>query len=527
MRNQNEDHREYHLKLIHEIRELERAAGSLTEKERARFQDRGQLTPRERLTLLLDEGSSWIELSSLAGFEMHDDRGKPPLGGGMIAGIGWVSGARVLVFIHNSARKSGAISPMGVKKTLRIQEIALTQGLPLITLAESAGAHLKYQSELFVEGGSTFANQARLSARSIPQLTVVHGASTAGGAYIPGLSDQVIMVKERARVYLGGPLLVEAATGEKTSDEELGGAEMHGETTGSAEWVAEDDEEAILMARRWMYQLTRSRPELRGRPVPSEFFPPLNSQEKLLDLVPIDFRRPYDPRELIKIIFDGGIFDEFKPTYGPEMVVGYAECFGLPVGVIANHGPIKPAGAGKAAQWIALACQRGLPLVFLQNTTGFMIGTQAERDGIVKRGAALIQAVTNATVPKITFLIGGSFGAGHYAMCGRPFLPDFIFAWPQQKLAVMGGSQAAQVMTRLAARSGMSQEQLAEIHQQLEAQFEIESSALYATARLWDDGIIDPRDTRRLLAELLVIVSQRRSRLESRDVRLPLGVARN
>jgi len=478
--------------------------------------------PRDRVALLLDRGRPIIELCSLAGLGMHDDNGKNKIqGGNSFMGIGWVSGVRVLVYAHNSAIKGGAISPMGVKKALRAQEIALQNRLPMVTLAESAGANLQYQSELFVEGGRTFANQAKLSAAGIPQVTVVHGSSTAGGAYVPGLSDYVIMVQKRAKVFLAGPPLVQAATGEISTDEELGGADMHFETTGLNEYIAPSDHEAILIAR----QIVASLNWKRNQSVQSsmndgalvEHRPPRYSPDELCGVVPVDYRQPYDPREVIARLIDDSDFLEFKSGYGSEIVTGHAEVYGQAVGIIANQGPIMPEGSVKTAQFIQLCCQSNTPILFLQNTTGFMVGKDVERNGMVKHGSKMIQAVANATVPKITFLIGGAFGAGHYAMCGRAYDPRFIFAWPNNRLSVMGGQQAGEVMKIITRQNFARQGKV--INEQVETQLQLfaqpiidkidqESSALFATARIWDDGIIDPRDSRRLLGELLSVCNE-------------------
>jgi geranyl-CoA carboxylase beta subunit len=510
------------IKLVEAVRELEAKVITLSEKKRDKFERRGQLMPRDRVALLLDRGRPIIELCSLAGLGMHDDNGKNKIqGGNSFMGIGWVSGVRVLVYAHNSAIKGGAISPMGVKKALRAQEIALQNRLPMVTLAESAGANLQYQSELFVEGGRTFANQAKLSAAGIPQVTVVHGSSTAGGAYVPGLSDYVIMVQKRAKVFLAGPPLVQAATGEISTDEELGGADMHFETTGLNEYIAPSDHEAILIAR----QIVASLNWKRNQSVQSsmndgalvEHRPPRYSPDELCGVVPVDYRQPYDPREVIARLIDDSDFLEFKSGYGSEIVTGHAEVYGQAVGIIANQGPIMPEGSVKTAQFIQLCCQSNTPILFLQNTTGFMVGKDVERNGMVKHGSKMIQAVANATVPKITFLIGGAFGAGHYAMCGRAYDPRFIFAWPNNRLSVMGGQQAGEVMKIITRQNFARQGKV--INEQVETQLQLfaqpiidkidqESSALFATARIWDDGIIDPRDSRRLLGELLSVCNE-------------------
>jgi geranyl-CoA carboxylase beta subunit len=510
------------IKLVEAVRELEAKVITLSEKKREKFERRGQLMPRDRVALLLDRGRPIIELCSLAGLGMHDDNGKNKIqGGNSFMGIGWVSDVRVLVYAHNSAIKGGAISPMGVKKALRAQEIALQNRLPMVTLAESAGANLQYQSELFVEGGRTFANQAKLSAAGIPQVTVVHGSSTAGGAYVPGLSDYVIMVQKRAKVFLAGPPLVQAATGEISTDEELGGADMHFETTGLNEYIAPSDHEAILIARQIVASLNwKSNQSVQSSMNDGalvEHRPPRYSPDELCGVVPVDYRQPYDPREVIARLIDDSDFLEFKSGYGSEIVTGHAEVYGQAVGIIANQGPIMPEGSVKTAQFIQLCCQSHTPILFLQNTTGFMVGKDVERNGMVKHGSKMIQAVANATVPKITFLIGGAFGAGHYAMCGRAYDPRFIFAWPNNRLSVMGGQQAGEVMKIITRQNFARQGKV--INEQVETQLQLfaqpiidkidqESSALFATARIWDDGIIDPRDSRRLLGELLSVCNE-------------------
>ena len=553
-----------HLDLLSQVRRLEELIRESSVRAQKKHQSNpkqsSRLSPRERFLYLVDPGKPIIELSSLAGLGMHDDQALSrfqteqhqnkkdqnqntltlttdpqaktvrPQGGSGISALAWVSGVRVVIYVHDYTIKGGAISPMGVQKLLRAQTIALENDLPLITLAESAGANLNYQAELFVEGGRTFANQARLSARGIPQLTIVHGSSTAGGAYIPGLSDLVIMVKDQAKVYLAGPPLVQAATGEKVDHETLGGAMMHAEVTGSAEWVAKDDREAIILARRWIKHLAPKQmylsPNSIQKPTPITQ-QAKDHQDQVLTVVPTDFSQSYDPRALLTILADQEELDEFKPHYGKDMVVGLMKCGGYPMAFLCNHGPIQAQGAAKATQWISLACQNAWPLVFFQNTTGFMVGSQAEREGIVKRGSAFIQAVTNATVPKVTFLIGASFGAGHYAMCGRPFDPRFIFSWPNQKLAVMGGKQAGQVMDMIYERAGVDTDQRRHAQAQREKQFELESSSLFATARLWDDGIIDPRQTRPILIELLSIFTEQAQKKQSQTQSLfPLGMHR-
>ena len=496
-----------------EIRALEARVVEESASKRARFEERGQLLPRERVARLLDRGSTFLELSPLAGLGMHDDDGKKGIqGGGSIVGIGVVSGRRVVVSASDSAVKGGTIAPMGLKKALRAQAIAAENKLPLIALVESGGANLMYQAEIFVDGGRSFANQARLSAAGIPQVAVVHGSSTAGGAYLPGLSDYVVLVRDRSSIYLAGPPLVKAAIGEVATDDALGGAELHATVTGLGEYLAEDDAHAIALAREILAAL-------RWDQVPSHTpaAPPRYEAEELLGIVPADERTPYDVREVIARVVDGSEFLEFKATYSTDTVCGHAAIEGHRVGVIGNNGPIQPTGSVKAAQFMQLCDQTGTPLVFLQNTTGYMVGTAAERAGAIKHGSKMIQAVANARVPKLTIVLGGSYGAGNYGMCGRGFDPRFIFSWPTARTAVMGGAQAAMVMEMVSraklGRSGVPLTERAEagvkaMSEQLKRRLDAESDVLYGTARLWDDGIIDPRDTRRVLALCLDIASE-------------------
>ena len=407
-----------------EVQALQALVVGQSESKRARFEQRGQLLPRERVARLLDRGSDFLELSPLAGLGMHDDDGKKSvMGGGSIVGIGLVAGKRVLVSASDSAVKGGTVAPMGLKKALRAQELARENKLPLIALVESGGANLMYQAEIFVDGGRTFANQARLSAAGIPQLAVVHGSSTAGGAYLPGLSDYVVLVRGRSSIYLAGPPLVKAAIGEDASDEELGGAQMHAEVTGLGEYLTENDAHAIAVARELIDKLPWDCvPPAAAAPAP------LYPEEELLGVVPAEEREPYDVREVIARLVDASDFLEFKATYAIDTICGHARIGGHAVGLIGNNGPIQPAGSTKAAQFIQLCDQSGTPLVFLQNTTGYMVGKAAEQAGAIKHGSKMIQAVANARVAKFTFVLGGSFGAGNYGMCGRGFDPRFIFA---------------------------------------------------------------------------------------------------
>lgn len=496
-------------KLSH-VRELEARVRANSASRKQRFEERGQLLPRERVARLLDRGTPFLELSPLAGYRMHDDDGdKNIMGGGTIAGIGVVEGRRCIVSASDSAIKGGTIPPIGLKKALRLHEIAFENRLPLIYLVESGGANLLYQAEMFVEGGRSFANQARLSAAGIPQIAIVHGSSTAGGAYLPGLSDHVVLVRGRSKIFLAGPPLVKAAIGEDADDESLGGADLHGRTTGLGEYIAEDDRQAIAAGREILRNIAWDS-VAGGSGAPA----PLHDPEELSGIVPEDGRSPFDMREVIARTVDGSQFLEFKAEYSPDTICGHAAIDGHRVGILANNGPIMPTGSLKAAQFIQLCDQTGIPLVFLQNTTGYMVGSQAERDGAIKHGSKMIQAVANARVPKFTIVIGGSYGAGNYGMCGRGFQPRFIFSWPSARTAVMGGEQAAKVMEIVArgkaAREGVDADEamLAKQGAMIRAGVDAQSDALFATARLWDDGIIDPRDTRRVLGLCLGIAAE-------------------
>ncbi len=490
-----------HLALIAEFRALEGKVRAASARSNDKFRARGQLPPRERVNLILDRASPFLELSSLCGLGCHEDDGIDNVyGGGVVAGVGFVGGVRCMISANDSGIKGGAAHPLGVEKAIRAQEIALREKLPLVQLVESAGANLMLQAEMFVRGGATFANMARLSAAGIPVVSIVHGSSTAGGAYQTGLADYVVMVRGRSKVFLAGPPLLKAATGEIADDESLGGAELHCETTGLGEYLAEDDTDALRIGREILSRIGAR------APAPLKGAPPLYDPEELIGVVPVDYRTPYDVREAIARLVDGSEFLDFKPGYGPQTVCGHASVEGRAVGILANNGPIDSAGAAKAGQFIQLCCQAGLPLVFLQNTTGYLVGVAAEASGIVKHGSKMIQAVTNASVPKITLQIGGSFGAGHYGMCGRSFGPRFLFSWPNARVAVMGGEQAAKVM-QIVAEEGARARGLEADAAKLAAQsakivsaYDKQSTALYATARLWDDGLIDPRDSRAVLA---------------------------
>ncbi len=497
-----ERRRDHMRRRIDEVRALEDAIREQSSAKRGKFRARGQWLPRERVGALLDPGAPFLELSKLAGHRTHGEEGG---GGGVVTGIGFVRDRRVMIHCSDSAIKGGAVSPMGLKKSLRAQQIALENRLPMVNLIESGGANLLHQAELFVEGGRIFANMARLSAAGIFQITVVHGSSTAGGAYIPGLSDVVVGVRQRSRIFLAGPPLVQAALGEHSNEESLGGAEMHASTTGTVDHLAEDDADGIRMARElvgaWVQPLD-SAPYAAPRA-------PRYDPEELLGVVEPDPRTPYDARELWARVVDDSCFTEFKSGFGSELVCAHARVHGMRCGLVGNNGPIQPDGAAKAGHFIQLCCQAGVPLVYFQNTTGYMVGERAEQAGMVKHGSKMLQAVANATVPQITFLVGGAYGAGNYGMCGRSFDPRFVFAWPNAKISVMGPDQAARVMelitTKKLRRSGepVEAERLEAMTASVRQTIEAESTALFATARLWDDGIIDPRDTRKVLAFVL------------------------
>ncbi len=477
------------------------------EKAKEKFKAKNKLLPRQRIESLLDHGSPFLELMSLAGYQMHDDKDGSSAGGGIIAGIGFVSGIRSMIIANNSAIKGGTISPSGLYKSLRLQEIAAQNKLPTITLSESGGANLNFASEIFVEGARTFANQARLSAAGIPQITVVHGNATAGGAYQPGLSDYIIVVRNQTKMFLAGPPLLKAATGEVADDESLGGAELHCSEAGTAEYLAENDAHGIQLARDVMAKIPWNE-QLPHLPQPT-FAEPRYSPEELLGVVPSDVKMPYDCREIITRIVDDSDFLDFKNTYDSQTVCGWSKIYGHTIGIVGNNGPITTRGAAKAAQFIQLCDQKQTPLLFLHNTTGFMVGTESERNGIIKHGSKMIQAVANARVAKFSVVVGGSYGAGNYAMCGRGLDPHFIFAWPNNKTAVMGGAQAGKVLRIVAEQKqkslGMEPDEnvLNLLEQTTATNLDKQSTALYGTAHLWDDGLIDPRDTRKILGFVL------------------------
>lgn len=462
-----------------------------------RHLERGRLLPRERLELLLDPDGWFLELCSLAGDDI--DGGRP--GAGLIGGIGLVCGVECLITANDSTQQGGAINEWAVKKTNRLAEIAMENRLPSISLIESAGADLMNQAQIFLPGGQGFRDLSRRSEAGLPSVCLVFGSSTAGGAYIPGMSDYVVMVKEQAQAYLAGPPLVKMAIGEDVDDESLGGAEMHARQSGLCDYLASDERDAIRLGRQIVADL---RWQKQG-PLPGPHSPPLYSTEELRGIAGADLRRPIPAREIIARLVDGSVFDEFKPLYGPTLVTGFSAIMGYPVGILANEGILTSEAAQKGAQFIALCNQRDLPLLFLHNTTGFMVGRQVEQGGIIKHGAKLINAVSNSKVPAITLMTGASFGAGNYAMMGRAYAPRFLFSWPNHRIAVMGGEQLAGVLDlvkrQAAAARGkaVNESELSMMKQMLQGKVELESSCWYATARLWDDGIIDPADSRIVL----------------------------
>ena len=497
------------LELVDELQEICDRAASLSNKSLPRFEKRGQLLPRERMARLLDPGMPFLELQNLAGYLVDDDNPDTSIpGASVIAGIGFVQGTRSLIYVDDSGIAAGSITRSSADKFLRAIDIALDKKLPFIHLVESAGADLMgYTVEMWLEGGAMFAGLARLSAAGIPTIAILHGPSAAGGAYMPGMSDYVVGVKENGKAYLAGPALLRAATGEDADEQELGGVEMHAKVSGLVEYVAEDDAHGVAIVRDLMAQLDWNR----GCPnmPPVEFEEPVYSADELAGVVATDFRKPYDVREVVARIVDGSDFIDFKPGYGPATLCIQAKVFGMPVGIIGNNGPIDPAAATKVAQFIQLCDQSEIPLVFLQNITGYMVGTGYEQNGMIKHGSKMIQAVTNARVPRITFMIGASYGAGNYGMCGLGYAPDFLFSWPNAQIGIMGGEQAAKTMSQVAeaaaARKGkeVDREKLREQEETLKHHFDKQSSAFYTSGRLLDDGVIDPRDTRKVLGFIL------------------------
>src|SRR5436309_9155240 len=469
----------------------------------ARHKSRGKLFVRDRVERLLDPGTAFLELSPLAANGLYDDEGP---GAGMVTGIGLIHGRQVMVVANEATVKGGTYYPLTVKKHVRAQEIALENRLPCVYLVDSGGAFLPLQAEVFPDRdhfGRIFYNQARMSALRIPQIAVVMGSCTAGGAYVPAMSDEAVIVKNQGTIFLGGPPLVKAATGEEVTAEDLGGADVHTRISGVADHFAEDDSHALEIARDVVAHLgaaRRATVELR------EPEPPRYDPGEIPGLLPRDLRTPYEVRELIARLVDGSRFHEFKARYGITLVTGFAHLHGIPVGILANNGVLFSESALKATHFIELAAQRGVPLLFLQNISGFIVGKRYEHGGIAKDGAKMVHAVANAQVPKITVIVGGSFGAGNYGMCGRAYQPRFLFMWPNSRISVMGGEQAASVLAQVkqaqleAAGKKMAEKEVQAFKQPILDKYEIEGSPYFSTARLWDDGVIDPAETRSVLA---------------------------
>lgn len=477
-----------------------------SESARQKYKGRGKLFARERIDLLLDSGTPFLELSALAANGLYDD---DVPSAGIITGIGRVSGVQCMIVANDATVKGGTYYPLTVKKHLRAQQIALENRLPCIYLVDSGGAFLPLQAEVFPDRdhfGAIFNNQANLSAKGIPQIACVMGSCTAGGAYIPAMSDETVIVRDQGTIFLGGPPLVKAATGEEITAEELGGGDVHTRISGVADHLAADDAHALSIVRRIVANLNQRANIMRIAPED-----PLYDTEELYGIVPADVRRPYEVREVIARLVDGSRLDEFKQQYGATLVTGFAHLCGLPVGILANNGVLFSESAQKGAHFIELCTQRGIPLLFLQNITGFMVGRKYEHGGIAKDGAKMVMAVACAQVPKFTVLIGGSFGAGNYGMCGRAFGPRLLWSWPNARISVMGGEQAASVLSRvrrdaLEAKGGHWSAEDEELFKNpIREQYEAQGNPYYATARLWDDGILDPAQTRRALALALEI----------------------
>ncbi|NYT24583.1 methylcrotonoyl-CoA carboxylase [Alcaligenaceae bacterium] len=490
--------------LVDDLREkLARYAQGGGQAARDKHLARGKLLPRDRVERLLDPGSPFLEFSPLAAHDMYDNAAP---GAGIITGIGRVAGQECLIVCNDATVKGGTYYPVTVKKHLRAQEIAQQNQLPCIYLVDSGGANLPNQDEVFPDRehfGRIFFNQATMSSQDIAQIAVVMGSCTAGGAYVPAMSDVSIIVKNQGTIFLGGPPLVKAATGEEVSAEDLGGGDVHTRLSGVADYLANNDLHALALAREAVGRLNRRKPgQMALRPAQA----PLYDPEELDGIIPSDTRKPYDVREVIARVVDGSEFDEFKARYGTTLVTGFAHIHGMPVGIIANNGILFSEAAQKGTHFIELCCQRRIPLVFLQNITGFMVGRKYENEGIARHGAKMVTAVSTAAVPKFTVIIGGSFGAGNYGMCGRAFGPRMLFMWPNARISVMGGEQAASVLATvrrdgIEGRGGSwSAEEEEAFKAPIRDQYEHEGHPYYATARLWDDGIIRPADTRRVLA---------------------------
>lgn len=506
------------LTLVEQLRQLEERTVAISNKRRPVFEQRGQIPPHERLARLIDPGMPFLQLHSLANYLVEDDNPDTSVpGANTIAGIGYVRGVRCLVWIDDSGIRAGSYTEMTTSTILSIQNIALRQKLPVVHLVESAGADLmRFTVENWVKAGSMFRNLAQLSAAGIPIITVLHGPSTAGGAYMPGLSDYVIGVKKNGLAALAGAALVQAATGETVNDRELGGSEMHAAVSGSVEYLAEDDAQAIAMARDVVGRLDWNRDI--HVPQPAAYDPPHYDADELAGIVPTNYKTPYDVHELIARLVDGSDFEDFKAGYGSSTVCVQASIMGHNCGIIGNNGPIDPNGATKATQFFQLCDQSNTPLIFLHNTTGYIVGTESERAGMIKHGSKMIQSVTNVRVPRISLYVGASYGAGNYGMCGFAYDPDFLFSWPNASTNVMGGDSAANTMRQVnaaaAVRRGtpLDEAELDRMAAEIEAHFSRQESAFYSAGRLLNHGIIDPRDSRRVLGFCLAVCAEARSR---------------
>ncbi len=507
------------LALVDKLNMLNARGREISEKRKPRFDERGQLTPRERLARLLDPGMPFLEIGNLAGYLVdtkNPDKSIP--GSTVIAGIGFISGVRCTVVVDDSGILAGSLTTAGGYRISRAEEISLEQKLPFVHLVESAGGDLmNYTVEGFSSGGALFGSLAKLSKAGIPVISILHGSSTAGGAYMPGLSDYVIAIKGRGRAFLAGPPLLRAATGEIATEEELGGAEMHATVSGLAEYLAENDGHGIQICRELINRLQWN--DNCPLPPKRDFLEPIYDPDELAGVIPTDYRTPYDMRELVARVVDGSDFLDFKPRFGVSTVCLQAEIFGQSVGIIGNNGPIDPQGANKATQFLQLLDQANIPALFFQNTTGYIVGTKSEQAGMIKHGSKMIQAVRNIDVPRITVMTGASFGAGNYGMCGRGYNPDFLYTFPNARMGVMGGEQAAKTMSMVArgkaAAMGVApdEEMLAQQEQVLAHIFDSQSDAFYTSGHMMDDGMIDPRNLRKTLGMLLETVREGRHRV--------------
>lgn len=503
---------------IERLQELNGRAAMISERRKPRFESRGQLTPRERLARLLDPGMPFLTIGNLAGYLLDtQDEAKSIPGSTVISGIGFIGGVRCVVLVDDSGIQAGSMTKAGGYRIERAEQIALQQKLPFVHLVESAGGDLiNYTVESFLKGGSLFGNLAKLSKEGIPVISILHGSSTAGGAYMPGLSDYVVAVKGNGRAFLAGPPLLKAATGEIATEEELGGAEMHASVSGLADYLAENDGHAVQICREVVERLNWNKG---CEPAPQRsFLEPIYDADELAGIIPCDYRTPYDMRELVARVVDGSDFLDFKPRYGAATVCIQADIFGLPCGILGNNGPIDPEGATKATQFLQLCDQSDTPVLFLQNTTGYIVGTKSEQAGMIKHGAKMIQAVRNIEVPRITLMTGASFGAGNYGMCGRHYDPDFLYTFPNAATGVMGGEQAAKTMSMVARGKAMAagqdidEEAIGQQEAWLTNLFDSQSSAFYTSGHMLDDGMIDPRHTRQTLGFLLETVWEKRHR---------------